>query len=271
MEATRDNASRLGVAFRERPGHGGAASLFTSRRHRQFVGGLLTEEGYQANYVLFQPSRLFARTVGDGVLRLNHALYGFRDLAADHVMFLEKDRLEAYYGELDHCVEKVRDRLAGLVAYCGKGYDGEFTEALEGVASSVPEATGHLSEAEEKEAGQQGRQPDGPTEAPAAGPDDPDAFEALRETAEEQGILTELGRREGWVAFRPCPFYGRFLGDIAYTLNDALLRVERRTSFFIASGNGEVLRQYYEALEKELTALHGDLKGVMDFCGRKAA
>ena len=73
------------------------------------------------------------------------------------------------------------------------------------------------------------------------------------------------------MAFRPCPFYGRFLGDIAYTLNDALLRVERRTSFFIASGNGEVLREYYGALEKELTALRGDLEGVMDFCGRKAA
>lgn len=271
MEATRDNASRLGMMFRERPGHGGAASLFTSRRHRQFVEGLLTEEGYQANYVLFQPSRLFARTVGDGVLRLNHALYGFRDLAADHVMFLDRDRLEAYYGELDHCVEKVRDRLAALVAYCGKGYDGEFTEALESGASLMPEATDRLREAEEEAAGQPGTQPDGSTEAPAAGPDNPDAFEAPRETAEEQGVLTELGRREGWVAFRPCPFYGRFLGDVAYTLNDALLRVERRTSFFIASGSGEVLRQYYEALEKELTALRGDLEGVMAFCGRKAA
>ena len=268
MEAIRDNASRHGLVFWDRRGHGGAANLFTSRRQRQYVGGLLTEEGYQANYVLFRPSRLFARIIGDGVLRLNQALYGFRDQAADHVMFLEGDRLEAYYRELDHLVEQARDRLAGLVACCGKGFEGEFAAALESEAPPEPAE-------DPREAGMELGRPESPEEestvVPAAGPHDPDPLEALRETAEEQGILTDLGRREGWVAFRPCPFYGRFLGDVAYTLNDALLRVEGRTSYFIASGSGDVLRQYYEALENQMTALRTDLEGVMAFCARKAA
>ena len=268
MEATRDNVNRFNLLFRERGAHEGAGGLFTARRQRQIMGGLLTEEGYQANYVLFRPSRVFARVLGDGVLRLNEALYGFRNEAADHVMFLEGDSLEVHYAELDRHIEKVRDRLVGLTAFCGKGFEGEFAEALESLAPSGPDG------AELADAGSEtlhhAAQPEGDAAAPAAKPRSQNVFEALSETAEEQGILTDLGRREGWVAFHPCPFYGRLVGEIVYALNDALRRVEGRTSYYIAGGNVEVVRRYYAALGQEMTALRGDLEGITAFCGRRA-
>ena len=67
----------------------------------------------------------------------------------------------------------------------------------------------------------------------AAGPDDADMFETLRQRNVEQGILTDFGRGQGCAAFQPCPFYGRFMGEIAYTLNDALRRVEGLTSYYV--------------------------------------
>ncbi len=268
MEATRDNSTRFGLpVLRGRSGHEGAGTLFTARRERQFMRGLLSEAGYNTNYALFRPSRFFTRVLGDAVLRLNDALYGFRDEAADHILFLEGDKLEAYYGELDECIEKVRDTLVALSEYCNKGFDGEFAEVLENVDLSGSEGSEELP-AGETESVQPGDSSD-VSAAVAVEKPKGDVFEAVRKISVEQGILTELGRAEGWVAFHPCPFYGRFVGEIVYSFNDALLRVEGRTSFFIARGNGEVLRRYYAELGKGLTALRQDLEGIMAFCKRK--
>ena len=129
---TRDNSTRHGLpVLRNRSGHEGASLLFTARRERQFGAGLLGETGNDGNYVLFRPSKFFGRILSDRVLQLNEALYHFRDEAADHILFLEGDKLQAYYDELDDWIEKVRDRLVVLTEYCNKGFDGRLKDALE--------------------------------------------------------------------------------------------------------------------------------------------
>ena len=225
--------------------------------------------GHSNDYLVFQPSGFFVRVLGDGVLRLNEALSEFRGQALEHVIALDSEALRAHYGELERRIEATRDRLFDLTAYCNKGFDGQFGEALEGIAADEVEAPGASPE------------PVGETVQPASslesavvldeGPGDADAFEALRRRNVEQGIMTDFGRDQGCVAFQPCPFYGRFMSEIAYTLNDALRRMEGQTAFYIVDGNGEVLRRYYLELKNSMAALRRDLDGIIAFCGRKAA
>ena len=96
-----------------------------------------------------------------------------------------------------------------------------------------------------------------------------DVFDALRQRHFDQGILTEYGRDQGCVAFQPSPSYGRFLGEIAYSLNDALRRLEGNTSHYVMSGNSDTLQTYYLELEGSLAAVGGDLDGIIAFCKRK--
>lgn len=264
MEATRDNQSRYGVpVLRERKGHENVEELFFSRRERQFMGGLISESGYNSRYVLFRPSRSFVRVLGDTVLRLNDALYGFRSQAADHLLLFEGDRLKAHYGELDRRVEAVRDRLVALTTYCNRGFDGRLEEALEGIepdAEEGMEADAPPETAEE------------PSEAPgktAAASEDADVFEVVRQRHVQGGVLTDSGCKEGWVALRPCPFYGRLMGELVFTLNDALMRLEGRMATDIMRGREEALRQYYRGLTRDLTALRGDVEEIIAFCERK--
>lgn len=264
MEATRDNQSRYGVpVLRERKGHENVEELFFSRRERQFMGGLLSETGYNGRYVLFRPSRSFVRVLGDAVLRLNDALYGFRSQAADHLLLFEGDKLQAHYGELDQRVEAVRDRLVDLTTYCNKGFDGRLEEALEGVEPTAEEGPEAVAPPETAE---------GPSEVPgttAAAPENVDVFEVLRQRHVEGGVLTDSGCKDGWVALRPCPFYGRLMGELVFTLNDALTRVEGRMASDIMRGKEETLRQYYRGLMRDLAALRGDVEEIIAFCGRK--
>ena len=266
---TRDNSTRHGLpVLRNRSGHEGAGLLFTARRERQFGAGLLGETGNDGNYVLFRPSKFFGRILSDKVLQLNEALYHFRDEAADHILFLEGDKLQAYYDELNGWIEKVRDRLVVLTEYCNKGFDGRLKDALEIVELSGWEGSEKAPESERESVS-----PDNASEVSdvefGVKPDSVDVFEAVRQRNVEVGILTELGREEGWVAFHPCPFYGRLIGEIACTLNDALRRLEGRTSFFVASGEAEGVRQYYLKLKSGMTGLRVDLEGIIAFCRRK--
>ena len=218
--------------------------------------------------MLFRPAKFFGRILSDGVLQLNEALYHFRNEAADHIVFLEGDKLQAYYDELNDWIEKVRDRLVVLTGYCNKGFDGRFQEALESVELSGWEGSEKPTESEEESV-----QPENSLEVSevefGVKPDSVDVFEAVRQRNVEVGILTELGRDGGWVAFHPCPFYGRLIGEIACTLNDALRRLEGRTSFFVAGGEADGVRQYYLELKNGMTALRGDLEGIIAFCKRK--
>ena len=258
MEATRDNHSRYGMPVRrERRGHETGEDMYSARRERQLGGGLLSETGYTSRYVLFRPSRAFVWVLGDTALRLNDALDGFRRQAADHLLSLDTGRLQAHYGELDRRVEAVRDRLVALTAYCNKGFDGRLDEALEGTLSAGAEGSEEGAEVEPA--------PQSMSDSPENG----DVFEAERQRHVEAGILTESGRQEGWLALRPCPFYGRLMGEIVCTLNDAVARFEGRMAADIMAGKEDGLRQYYRELQNGLTGLRGELEGIIDYCGCK--
>ena len=271
MEAARSSSTRFGRPMhRDRRGHEGGGQLFIARRERDFTRGLLSDMGHSNDYLVFQPSGFFVRVLGDGVLRLNEALSGFRGQAVDHVLLLEGDDLSAHYADLDSRIEEVRDRVFDLTEYCNKGFDGQFREALGGIGPAPTEGAQGAAEPETE-----GMPPAEAAEAPAtvvgARAADVDVFEALRQRNVEQGILTDFGREQGCVAFQPCPFYGRFMSEIAYTLNDALRRMEGQTSYYIVDGNGEVLRQYYRELKNGMAALRRDLDGIIAFCQRKVA
>lgn len=98
-----------------------------------------------------------------------------------------------------------------------------------------------------------------------------DVFDALRQRHVDQGILTAFGRDQGCVAFQPSPFFGRFLGEIAYSLNDALRRLEGNTSYYVMSGDGDTLQNYYLGLEGRLAGIGRDLDGIIACCKRKVA
>ena len=272
MEATQTNAARFGrPMYRDRRGHEGGGQLYIARRERDFTRGLLSEMGHSNDYLVFQPSGFFMRVLGDGVLRLNAALSDFRGQAVDHVLSLGGEALQTHYGELDRRIEETRDRLFDLTEYCNRGFDGQFREALEGTgAAAASEASAASTESDGGTA-----QPVTSSEASAAvlaaAPGEADVFAGLRRRNVEQGILTDFGCEQGCVAFQPCPFYGRFMSEIAYTLNDALRRMEGQTSYYIVDGNGEVLRRYYLELKSGMAALRGDLDGIIAFCRRKVA
>ena len=271
MEATQTNAARFGrPMYRDRRGHEGGGQLYIARRERDFTRGLLSEMGHSNDYLVFQPSGFFVRVLGDGVLRLNAALSEFRGQALDHVLSLEGDALQAHYAELEARIEETRDRLFDLTEYCNKGFDGQFREALEEIEPAAAEGR---EEETEPEGGtvQPVASPEAPTAVLAAGPGDADVFAGLRRRNVEQGILTDFGREQGCVAFQPCPFYGRFMSEIAYTLNDALRRMEGQTAYYIVDGNGEVVRRYCLELKNSMAALRGDLDGIIAFCRRKVA
>ena len=271
LESTRTDARRFGrPMYRDRRGHEGGGQLFIARRERDFMRGLLSDKGRGNDYLVFQPSGLFARVLGDAVLRLNDALSGFRGQAVDHVLLLEGDDLNAHYADLDSRIAEVRDRVFDLTEYCNKGFDGQFQEALDGMVPAPTDETTGLPEpkTQESEPTDDSEAESGVVGARAA---DVDVFEALRQRNAEQGILTDFGREQGCVAFQPCPFYGRFMSEIAYTLNDSLRRMEGQTSYYVVDGNGDVLGRYYRELKSAMAALRRDLEGVIAFCGRKVA
>ena len=157
-----------------------------------------------------------------------------------------------------------------LTEYCNKGFDGQFQEAMDGVVAVPADETAGLPGPVT-----QGNEPthDSEAESGVVGgrAADVDVFEALRQRNVEQDILTDFGREQGFVAFQPCPFYGRFMSEIAYTLNDALRRMEGQTSYYVVDGNGDVLGRYYRELKGGMAALHHDLEGIIAFCGRQVA
>ena len=273
MEATQTNAARFGrPMYRDRRGHEGGGQLYIARRERDYTRGLLSEMGHSNDYLVFQPSGFFVRVLGDGVLRLNKALSDFRGQALDHVLSLAGEALQAHYAELNARIEDTRDRLFGLTEYCNKGFDGQFREALEGIEPTAAEAAEAPAASAEPDSGTvQSAIASTGAVVSGARQDGADVFEALRRRNAEQGILTDFGREQGCVAFQPCPFYGRFMSEIAYTLNDALRRMEGQTAYYIVDGNGEVLRRYCLELKNSMAALRGDLDGIIAFCRHKVA
>ena len=258
MEAVRDKFGK--PMERERDGHTGGGQLFVVRRETDHQLGVLSAKGHSDNYLAFRPSNQFMRNLGDDVLRLNDALFEFRGQAVEHLMVFDDDELQAHYGELNKRFEVVRDRLLALTAYCNKGFDRQMDDALE-IAEKWAE---ELSEVRDE----------GLPEMKAFGPLGPDVYEAVRQRNLEEGILTESGSKQGYVAFKSCPFYGRVVGEIVYTFNDALQRVEGRTAQYNEEGrqDGELrvkVRQFYTGLMRGMKLLRGELEEVVNFCGSR--
>ena len=237
---------------RERDGHTGGGQLFMVRRESALHAGVLTAKGHSDNYLAFKPSNFFMRMLGDDVLRLNDALFEFRGQGVEHLVLMDDVSLAEHYGELKRRFEVIRDRVAGVVEYCNKGFDGSFEDAEE-------IATGWVTESgEEATAGAQ--------EMKSFGPLGPDVYASMRQSNVDEGILTEAGSAEGFVAFRSCPFYGRVVGEIVYTLNDALRRVEDRTPQYLAGGQVEAVRRFYVGLMRGMKPLRSGMDEVVMFC-----
>ena len=246
MEATRINQSPYGRPMeREASGHAGGGDLFIVRREAHFSRGLMSERGYNDNYLTFRPAPVFERDLGECALHFNDALLEFRGRVGEHLAVFDQEGLKTHYAELNRRVEVVRDRLVGLIACCHKGFDGQFKDVLE----AGPEETAGDEE-----------------ETTASGNGARMGFDAVRQRNVEEGILTELGRERGYVAFRPCPFYGRVVGEIVYTFNDALLRMEGRLPYYIMGGEEELVLKYYGRLRKDASVLRGDLQEVVEYC-----
>ena len=258
MESTRNNHGKFGRPMdRELAGYAGGGQLFVLRRTGDFERGLLSEKGHNNNYLAFKPSGMFMRLLGDDVLRLNAALFHFRGQAVERLMLFDDERLRAHNGELNQRFEAVRDRLGSLTAYCNKGFERLLDEAQEMAEGWAAE----LSEGEEN----------GLSEAKLFGPSGPDVYEAVRRQNREEGVLTETGSDEGYVAFRSCPLYGRVVGEIVYTLNDALRRVEDRTGLYTMEGlhdQGQLLRvrRFYAGLMRGMKLLRRELDEAAAFC-----
>ena len=150
------------------------------------------------------------------------------------------------------------------------GASGRFREALELIepAASVPDQPDEPSGPEPTVAGQPSDSSDIYVAAATSKAAGTDAFDALRQRHLEQGILTEYGRNQGCVAFQPSPFFGRFLGEIAYSLNDALRRLEGNTSYYVMSGDGNTLQSCYQGLEGSLAEVGRALDGIIAYCQR---
>ena len=268
METTRVNTSGSPM-HRDAPGRQGGGRLFYSRRERDLARGLLSARGHGNDYLVFQPAKYFTRILGDRVLRLNEALSEVRSQGAELIPSLGVARLQAHYAELDRLIEATRDKLADLTDYCNKGFEGRFREVLEGTetGASVPDIPDESGEPETAAV-----QPSDSSDtyvAAAPARTTTDVFDALRQRHFDQGILTEFGRDQGCVAFQPSPFFGRFLGEIAYSLNDALRRLEGNTSYYVLSGDGDTLQNYYQGLEDSLGEIARELDGIIAWCKRK--
>ncbi|MDE0208247.1 MAG: hypothetical protein OXP66_19705 [Candidatus Tectomicrobia bacterium] len=78
--------------------------------------------------------------------------------------------------------------------------------------------------------------------------------------------MTELGSEQGYVAFKSCPFYGRVVGEVVYTFNEALRRVEGRTAQYIQEGQVKEVRRYVVGLMRGMKLLRGEMADVVAFC-----
>ena len=253
MEAASETPARFGRPMdRERDGHTGGGQLFLLRRETDFQAGLLSEKGYNGNYLAFRPSDLFMRVLGDDVLRFNDALFEFRGQAVAQLLVLDDEALQAHYGELNRRAEAVRDRIQALIEYCNRGFDRLLDEALQ-IAEKWAQQTSEGGE-------------DGQETMKAFGPLGPDVYEAVRLRNVNEGVLTVLGSEQGYVAFKSCPFYGRVVGEIVYTFNEALRRVEGRTPQYIQEGQVKEVRRYVVGLMRGMKLLRGEMEEVVRFC-----
>ena len=272
METTRINPVSSAMQ-RDELGRQGGGRLFHLRRERDLARGLLGARGHGNDYLVFLPSTYFARILGDRLLRLNEALSDVRGQGVELISSVGVAKLQAHYSELDQLIEAARDKLAALIRFCHRGSTGRFREALEAIepepardAPDTVDQSGGAGLAGVQLSGSSGADSGAAAAGTVAG-----VFDALRQRHFEQGILTGFGRDQGYVAFQPSQFFGRLLGEIAYSLNDALRGLEGNTAYYVMCGDGDEQKSYYQGLEGALVKLGADLDGIIDYCRREVA
>lgn len=252
MEAAKDKFGK--PMERESDGHDGGGSVIGPRRAAHLAAGIMTKEGHDNGFLAFRPSSVFMRVLGADILAFNDGLVEFRGVGVDHLMAWDDEGVNRYYGELKRRMEVVRDRLEALMECCNEGYDGQMDEALKVAQTWVSQKAG---DGEDSSADMNG-----------SGPPPGDVYAAIRQRNVDAKVLTELGSEEGYVAFRPCPYYGRVVGEIVYLFNDALRRVEGRTAQYIHRGQVDEIRRYYAGLMAGMKLLRGEMEDVVAFCRR---
>ena len=95
-------------------------------------------------------------------------------------------------------------------------------------------------------------------------------FDALRERNFEQGTY-RIGARPRLRGVSAIGVLWSLCGGLGYSLNDALRRLEGLTSYYVMSGDGKTLQNYYAELENGLGRIGKDLGGIVGFCKRKLA
>ena len=269
METTRANVPGNSM-YRQAPACQGGGKLFYLRRERDLARGLLGARGHVNDYLVFQPAKCLVRILGDRVLHLNDALSEVRSQGAEQIASVGVGRLQDHYAELDRLIEAARDRVADMIDYCNKGSTGRFGEAVEATESDASLAddldkVGETGESRtiEVESPDSLRSQAAETTGNSTGLD---VFEALRQRQFKQGILTEYGRDQGCVCLQPSPFFGRFLGEVVYSLNDALRRLEGNTSYYVMIGDCGNMQRYFQGLDARLLAVGRDVDSIIACC-----
>ena len=229
----------------------GGGQVFASRRQRELVRGRLGALGATQEYVGFYPAKLFSRFIGVAVLEMNQVFEELKERDCDDMVSGLYDQLREHHGNLRAKVQETRGKMVKVVQFCDAGFGGGKEELLE---------KGILYD---EESGVRNRYHTSKEEKVVSREAVPDPFEKLRVELFENDILTEDGRDEGLVAFRPCTFYGRFLADVICGFNDALRRVESNTSQQITSGDWR-LPEFYLRLEDVLREIGEDFRSVCE-------
>ena len=232
---------RLEMAAQE-----GGGQVFAGRRQRDVVRNLMTQFGTRADYVTFFPSRVFMRYVGPRLAPLNSAL---EELKARHPDALASGLFEALHerdSALRREVQAIRELLAQTVDYCERGFEGDYDKAVAmDFLEAVPVAADRRS-----------------------APSWKDHFAEDREALARDGVLTDLGLREGICAFKPCTFFGRFLADLTVVANEWMKRAENNAAQNVLSG-GAAMGTFFERLDDVMAEVARGLDRVTKLAQRE--
>lgn len=251
-------AQRLGftqVVHLRRAGQEAAIQMFNIRRQRDAQRSVLTPYGAGLEYASFLPTHFFSRFVGNLMFSLNDVLEQRKEQDAEDMMRGLFNVLTAHHRELLQRVDASRERLARIIDFCDHAFEEEYAGILQdGLLKAA-----WLTVEEREETGLSGSD---------EGFHDGDPYKERRDNLLETGVLSPLAAEQGYVAFRPTTFFGRYLGELCYAFNDALRRFERNTSYQLTLGD-ERLGVVYLRLEESVRIVAEDLTNVRGIARRK--
>ena len=93
-------------------------------------------------------------------------------------------------------------------------------------------------------------------------------FVVRREGDFERGFLSEKGRDNNFLAFRPSNMFMRILGDDALRLNDALFGFRGQAVEQLMVLDDQGLQELYAELEKRFEVVRDRLMALTDYCNK---